>query len=193
MSALRRDRAGKGTARKLRGEGRVPAVIYGAKEPPVMISIERRTFERVLRGKGFFSHILPLDIEGQVEKVLARDVQFHPVTDVPIHADFLRVSDQTPIIVSVSCQFINHAESPGLKRGGVLNIVRHDIELSCRAGAIPEVIVIDLAGTEIGDSIHFSRIQLPEGVRPTITDRDFTIASVAAPSGLKSEQEGAAS
>jgi large subunit ribosomal protein L25 len=187
-----RERAGKGTSRRLRHDGQVPAVIYGNKEPPQLLSVERRALDRLLHKPGFFSHILTLDLNGTQITVLPRDVQFHPVTDAPIHVDFLRLSKQATITVMVPCKFINHIESPGLKRGGVLNIVRHEIEMICAADAIPENVVVDLSGREVGDSIHVSHVSLPDNVKLTITDRNFTIASIAAPSGMKSEENEAA-
>lgn len=193
LTAELRDRAGKGTARQTRRDGRVPAVIYGNKEKPVMISLEYNSFIRELHRPGFFTHLFNIAVDGATHHVLPRDVQFDPVTDRPIHVDFLRVSDTTEIVVKVPVEFVNAEASPGLKRGAVLNIVRHEIEVYCRADSIPEKIAIDLAGTDVNASIHISAVTLPAGVRPTITDRDFTIATIAAPSGLRSEEAAAAS
>lgn len=191
LAAELRDRAGKGTARTTRREGRIPAVIYGNKEKPVMISLDYNGFWRIINRPGFFTHLYDITVDGGTHRVLARDLQLDPVTDRPIHADFLRVSDTTEITVKVPVDFANGEKSPGLKKGGVLNIVRHDIELVCSASAIPEKIVVDLSSADLNDSIHISSVTLPENVRLTITDRDFTIATIAVPSGLKSEDAAA--
>ena len=187
LVAEAKDRAGKGAARAARRAGRVPAVIYGAKKTPVMISLEPRDLDREISGGGFFATLYDVQVADTKERVLARDLQLHPVTDRPLHVDFLRVSASTEVTVQVPCSFNNEEESPGLKRGGVLNIVRHELELVCRADAIPQQIDVDLTGLEIGDSVHISEIKLPDGVQPTITDRDFTIASIAAPSIIAEE------
>jgi len=187
LAAEARARAGKGTARATRRGGRIPAVIYGAKQPPVMISVEERELTRLLHRPGFFTHMYDISVDGQTHKALARDVQMDPVKDRPIHVDFLRVSEGTTISVEVPVVFVNQEKSPGLKMGGTLNVVRHAIEVSCRADTIPEQIAVDLAGAEMNASIHISAVTLPAGVTPTITDRDFTIATIVAPSGLKSE------
>ncbi|WP_029007991.1 50S ribosomal protein L25/general stress protein Ctc [Azospirillum halopraeferens] len=192
LSAESRARAGKGTARQARRDGRVPAVIYGGKQAPVMISLEALAFNKILHQPGFFTHLFDVTVDGATERVLPRDVQFHPVTDVPLHVDFLRVSKDTTISVMVPCEFVDQDQSPGLKRGGVLNIVRHEVEVTCAADNIPEHITISCAGFDVNDSIHISSVTLPEGVRPAITDRDFTVATIAAPSGLKSEAAEAA-
>ncbi|MEM7226719.1 MAG: 50S ribosomal protein L25/general stress protein Ctc [Pseudomonadota bacterium] len=185
-----RERAGKGATRAVRRAGRVPAVIYGAKKDPIMISLEPRDLMREINSGSFFASLLDLEISGKgKERVLPRDVQQDPVNDQPIHVDFLRVKADTQLNVEVPVNFINEEESPGLKRGGVLNVVRYVIELSCRADAIPQQIDVDLTGYDIGDSVHISDITLPEGVEPTITDRDFTIVSVAAPSVIADDEE----
>ena len=187
LVAEAKDRAGKGAARAARRAGRVPAVIYGAKKTPVMISLEPRDLDREISGGGFFATLYDVQVADKTERVLARDLQLHPVSDRPLHVDFLRVSASTEVTVQVPCSFNNEEESPGLKRGGVLNIVRHELELVCRADAIPQQIDVDLTGLEIGDSVHISEVSLPDGVQPTITDRDFTIASIAAPSVIAEE------
>lgn len=192
LGAETRERAGKGTARQTRRDGRIPAVIYGGKQAPLTISLEKFEFTRVLHQPGFFTHLFDVTVDGTAHRVLPRDVQFHPVTDVPLHVDFLRVSADTRTNVQVPVEFVDQEKSAGLKRGGVLNIVRHELELSCPADSIPESIKISCEGFDVGDSIHISSVKLPEGVTSTITDRDFTIATIVAPSGLKSE-EGAAS
>ena len=192
LLAEAKDRAGKGAARAARRAGRIPAVIYGAKKPPVMISLAPRDLDREISGGGFFATLYDVQVADNKERVLARDLQLHPVSDRPLHVDFLRVSAATEVTVQVPCSFNNEEESPGLKRGGVLNIVRHELELLCRADTIPHQIDVDLTGLEIGDSIHISEVSLPEGVQPTITDRDFTIASIAAPSVIAEEAAEAA-
>ncbi len=187
IAAEAKEGAGKGAARAARRAGRVPAVIYGAKKTPVMISLDPQDLDRAIKGGGFFATLYDIKVNGMSERVLARDLQLHPVSDRPLHIDFLRVSAASEVTVQVPCVFINEEESPGMRRGGVLNVVRYELELSCRADAIPQQIEIDLTGLEINDSIHISQITLPEGVQPTITDRDFTIASVAAPSVVREE------
>jgi large subunit ribosomal protein L25 len=191
LVAQPRDRAGKGVARATRREGRVPAVIYGGKEPPVLVALEMKDLARRAHGASFFTHLLELDVGGKKHRVLPRDVQFHPLRDHPIHVDFLRVSADATIEVAVPVEFINQEASPGLKRGGVLNIVRHEVELICPVEAIPDHITIDMTGFEVGDSIHISHVKLPANVVAAITDRDFTIATVTAPSGLKSADAAA--
>jgi large subunit ribosomal protein L25 len=181
LDAQARDRVGKGAARATRRAGRVPAVLYGDKKEPLALSLDPKVLDRVMSRPGFFSHLIDLSIDGARHRALARDVQLHPVTDEPLHVDFIRVSAGTRTHVQVPVVFENQLASPGLKRGGVLNIVRHEIELSCAADNIPERLVIDLTGTEIGDSIHFSAIALPEGTSSVISERDFTIATIAAP------------
>lgn len=181
LAATARDRAGKGTARAVRREGQIPAVIYGNKEKPVMISLDYSKFHRELHRPGFFTHLFDVTVDGATHRVLPRDVQLDPVYDRPLHVDFLRVSDTTEITLKVPVEFVNVETCPGIKKGGVLNIVRHDIEVFALAGNLPEKIVVDLAGFEVGASVHISAVKLPEGVRPTIDDRDFTVATIAAP------------
>ncbi|GAB4179297.1 MAG: 50S ribosomal protein L25/general stress protein Ctc [Thalassobaculales bacterium] len=181
ISAETRDRAGKGSARAARRAGKVPGVIYGAKKDPVMINVPFAAFRKELHRPGFFTKLFDVEVSGARHRVLPRDVAFDPVTDEPIHVDFLRVSESTTVHVMVPVQFQNEAASPGLKVGGVLNVVRHEIEMVCRADRIPEHLVVDLTGTKIGDSIHISAVSLPEGSRPAIADRDFTIATIAPP------------
>jgi large subunit ribosomal protein L25 len=187
LAAEPRLRAGKGTARQTRRAGRIPAVIYGNKESPLMISLDLNAFLKVVKKPGFFTHLFDLGVAGASHRVLPRDVAFDPVTDVPIHVDFLRVAAGTQITVSVPVAFINQDKCPGLKRGGALNIVRHEIELLCDATSIPEQVVVDLEGLDLGASIHFHSIKLPEGVVSTIAEHDFTMATIATPSGLRSE------
>ena len=188
LSAESRDRAGKGASRALRKEGRVPAVIYGGNQDPVSIHVEEKALVKALMTGHFFSSLVELDLAGAAHTALAKDVAFHPVTDRPLHVDFFRVSKDTKVTVEVPVHFINEDLSPGLKRGGVLNIVRHEVELACDASHIPETLEIDVTGFDVGESIHISAVKLPEGATPTITDRDFTIATIAAPSALKSKE-----
>jgi large subunit ribosomal protein L25 len=189
IAAERRERAGKGPARAARRAGRVPGVIYGAKKDPAMVTLDPRELDRELNTGGFMATIYDVQIEQNKERVLPRDVQFDPVTDRPIHVDFLRVSATTSVTVQVPVNFLNEEECPGLKRGGLLNVVRHEIEMICRADAIPSAVEVDLTGLDIGDSIHISMISLPDGVAPTITDRDFTVATIAAPTVAQEAEE----
>ena len=186
LKAQARDGVGKGAAREVRRQGRVPAVIYGDKKPPVTVSVAYKDALKFIYAGGFKSHILELDVDGTVHKVIPRDYQLDVVMDQPIHIDFLRVSGNATLHVEVHVQFINEEQSPGLKRGGTLNVVRHTVELIAPANEIPEHVTVDLSGYEIGDSIHISAVTLPKGVKPAIADRDFTLATLVAPSGLKS-------
>ncbi|MBN8818765.1 MAG: 50S ribosomal protein L25/general stress protein Ctc [Sphingomonas sp.] len=188
LSAEARDRAGKGASRALRREGRVPAVIYGNNEEPQSIHVEEKLLNKLLGTGHFFNSVVMVEVGGKSIRTLPKDVAFHPVTDRPLHADFLRVSEHATIHVNVPVVFANEAASPGLKRGAVLNIVRHELELICDAAEIPDDITIDLTGYDVGDSIHISQVALPKGATSAITDRDFTIATVVAPSSLKSEE-----
>ena len=183
--------AGKGPARALRRAGRVPAVIYGERKEQEMVSLEARALRRQLGNPHFFNTLCSLQVNGEAVRVLPRDVQLHPVTDDPIHADFVRVSAGATVEVEIPVVFVNEDTSPGLKRGGVLNIVRREVELVCPADAIPGELTVDLAAFDIGDSVHISHVVLPEGARPTITDRDFTIATISAPTVVAEEAEAA--
>jgi large subunit ribosomal protein L25 len=190
-----REGAGKGPSRQLRRAGRVPAVIYGERKDQQMISLEARALRRELSNPRFFSTLCSLQLDGEPIRVLPREVQVHPVSDDPVHADFVRVSRGTTIHVTVQVEFLNEEISPGLKRGGVLNVVRREIELVCPADAIPEQIELDLAKADIGDSLHISQVALPADVHPAIADRDFTIATIAAPTVVAeeaAEEQGAA-
>ena len=184
-----RERAGKGAARAVRRAGRVPAVLYGDKKDPIILSLEPIALDKQMNRRGFFSRVFELDMDGTVHKGLVRDVQTDPVTARPVHVDFLRVSKTAKVSVHVTVQFMNEEASPGLKFGGVLNIVRHDVELMCPAMSIPSSLEIDLTGKEVGDSIHISEISLPDGVTPVIKDRDFTIATIAAPTIQKAVED----
>lgn len=181
LAAIKRSGSGTGAARAVRREGLVPAIIYGGDGDAESIAIDARLLERELRKPSFFGTLLDMEIDGAKTRVLPRDVQQHPVTDSPLHVDFLRVTENTRINVAVAVHFINEEESPGLTKGGVLNVVRFEVEVFCRAGSIPESLIVDLTGTEVGDSIHISAVDLPDGVRPVEGDRDFTIATIAAP------------
>ncbi|MCY1671567.1 50S ribosomal protein L25/general stress protein Ctc [Novosphingobium sp. SL115] len=188
LSAETRDRAGKGASRVLRREGRTPAVIYGGKEEPVAIHLEEKALAKALGTGHFFNSIVELTVGGQTVRTLPKDVAFHPVTDRPLHADFLRLSKDAVVHVNVPVAFINEEKAPGLKKGGILNVVRHELEMICAPDSIPDDIIVDVSGFEVGDSIHISAVTLPAGVKPAITDRDFTIATIVAPSSLKSEE-----
>lgn len=190
LKAEARDRVGKGSARAVRREGKVPAVIYGEKQAPLTIALSYKEIYYKIHGGGFMTTVATIDVGGQKIRVLPKDYQLDPVRDFPLHVDFLRVGRNTEVNVNVPVHFVNEEESPGLKRGGVLNIVRHEVELHCPADAIPESLTFDVAGLEIGDSIHISAIELPAGVRPVITDRDFTVATIASSSAMKAETAG---
>ena len=191
LPAEARDRAGKGASRALRREGRVPAVIYGGNEEPSPIHVEEKLLRRQLGTGHFMNSIVMVELGGKKVRTLPKDVAFHPVSDKPMHVDFLRLSKDAKIEVEIPVVFVNQEASPGLKKGGVLNVVRHELELVCDADKIPSEIEIDVTGLEVGDSIHISALTLPEGSESAITDRDFTIATVVAPSALRrSEGEG---
>ena len=192
ISAEQRERVGKGSARAARRAGLIPAVIYGDKKNPVGITMESREVTRIVHQPGIFGRLLEIDVAGTKSTVLTRDIQFHPVSDNIMHMDFLRVSQSATVAVAVPVEFINDDKCPGIKIGGVLNVVRYEVELNCPATAIPEKITVDLDGVKIGDSIHISAIPLPDGVTPTITDRDFTVATLASPGGgVKNEEDEA--
>jgi large subunit ribosomal protein L25 len=191
LSAEPRAQAGKGAARAVRRRGRVPAIIYGAGVDPAPISLDPRELSRVLAKRGFLATLVDVQIEGSVQRALPRDVQYHPVTDVPLHVDFMRVGATTRLRVEIPVVFVNREMSVGLRRGGILNIVRHTIEVSCPVDNIPGQLVVDLNGLDIGDSVHISAVTLPEGCRPRIADRDFTIASIGASSAGREEAAAA--
>jgi len=181
LSAEARERAGKGASRALRREGRVPAVIYGNNEEPSIVHVEEKALNKLLGTGHFFNSVVMVN----GVRTLPKDVAFHPVSDRPLHVDFLRVSEHASVHVEVPVIFTNEEASPGLKRGGVLNIVRHELELIVDAAEIPDDVVVDLTGYEVGDSIHISAVKLPAGAKSAIEDRDFTIATIVAPSALK--------
>ncbi|MEE2654585.1 MAG: 50S ribosomal protein L25/general stress protein Ctc [Pseudomonadota bacterium] len=188
ITADPRERAGKGTARAARRDGKIPAVIYGNNEDPILITLDQTRLQQELNKTGFFIRLIDVEIEGKKHRVLPRDTQFHPVSDQPLHVDFLRYSADRKLTVDVPVTFLNEDDSPGLKTGGVLNVVRHTIEVLCVADSIPETFNIDLSGLEVGDSIHATALSLTEGVELTI-DRDFTIATIAAPTILVIEED----
>jgi len=181
LSAELRERVGKGAARAVRREGRIPAVIYGDKKPPLPISLSAKELDQQVQTGSFLTTLYEINVGGNKARVLPRDVQFDPVRDFTMHVDFLRLGEGATINVEIPVTFINEEESPGLKRGGAVNVVRYTVELLCPADSIPDEIVADLTGLDIGDSLHISAISLPEGVTPTITDRDFTVVTIAAP------------
>ena len=191
LKAIKRDNATSGSTNKLRASGFIPAILYGGKDPNQKISIEKKAIRDIINTDNFLSKVLELDIDGKKEKVLPRDVAYHVLSEEPIHIDFMRVVSGKKIILEIPVKFINHPDSPGLKRGGVLNIVRRSVELKCPAENIPNDITIDLAGTDIGTSLKISSVKLPESVVPTITDRDFVIATVAAPTIIKEPEKPA--
>jgi large subunit ribosomal protein L25 len=192
LTAVVRDRVGKGAARALRREGKIPAVIYGDGKPALPIAMPLKAVWLKLQQGGFLTHVAMIDVGGEKIRAIPRDFQLDPVRDTLVHIDFFRISQGSTITVEIPVQFINETQSPGLKRGGVLNIVRHEVEVECPADAIPEHIVCDLAGLEIGDSLHISAVKLAAGVAPTIRDRDFTIATIAAPAVLPEDETATA-
>ena len=189
LPAEARDRAGKGASRALRREGRVPAVIYGEKKDPLSIHVEEKLLAKMLSSGHFMNSVIMIDYAGKPQRTLPKAVDFHPVTSRPIHVDFLRIGEHTKVHVAVPMRFDNEEGSPGLKKGGVLNVVVHELEIVCDAASIPNEIHIPLDGLEIGDSIHISEVKLPEGVTPANTEEDFTVATIVAPSAMKAEEE----
>ncbi|HEX7074933.1 MAG TPA: 50S ribosomal protein L25/general stress protein Ctc [Hyphomicrobiaceae bacterium] len=189
IPATARPRAGKGAARAVRRQGKIPAVIYGEKQEPETIALDANELWKVVQKGRFLSTVLDINVDGQKRRVLPREVQLDPVKDLPLHVDFQRVGASDYVRVVVPVRFINEGASPGLKRGGVLNVVRHEVEVTCPPDRIPEALIVDLTGLEIGRSIHISAVPLGEGVRPTITNRDFTVATIA---GKKTDEDRAA-
>jgi large subunit ribosomal protein L25 len=192
LSAEPRSRAGKGAARATRRSGRVPGIVYGDAKEPVLISLEPRELARLLARPGFFATLVDIEIDGATHRTLPRDVQHHPVSDAALHVDFMRVAAGAQVTVMIPVVFINHERSIGLRRGGILNIVRHGIAMICSVDNIPDRIVVDLDGLDIGDSIHIGAVAMPPAARPVIQARDFTIASIAASSAVKEEAAAAA-
>ena len=191
LKAIKRETTSSGSINKLRETGFIPAILYGGKNPNQKISIEKKAIREIVNSDSFLSKVLEIEIDGKKEKVLPRDVAYHVVSEEPIHIDFMRIIDGKKVVIDVPVNFKNHPDSPGLKRGGVLNIVRRKVELKCPGENIPNEIMIDLAGTDIGTSIKISYVKLPENVVPTITDRDFVIATVAAPTVMKEPEKPA--
>ena len=192
LPAETRARAGKGASRALRREGRVPAVIYGEKKEPLSVHVEEKLLAKMLSTGHFMNSVIMVEVGGKANRTLPKDVQFHPVSSRPIHVDFVRIGEHAQVHVNVPVRFLDEEDSPGLKRGGVLNVVRHELELVCDAAKIPNEIAISLSGLEIGDAVHISSVTLPEGSKSAIEDRDFTVATVVAPSAMKAEEEEAA-
>jgi large subunit ribosomal protein L25 len=190
--AKKRDRAGKGGARSSRRDGLIPAVIYGDKQPPLMIAVQPDSIERELHREGYFNHRLQIDVEGTGYEVLPRDVQVDPVTDKPLHLDFLRIGPESVITVQVPVHFKNEANAPGIKRGGVLNVVLHEITVRTKADKIPEYFDVDLSGLDIGHSVHLSTLKVPDGVRVISRDKNATVASIAAPTVVREAAAAAA-
>ncbi len=191
LKAKIRENLTSGSNNKLRAEGLIPAILYGGKNQNLNISVSKKEISNIINSETFLSKVLELDIEGKKEKVIPRDVAYHVVSEEPMHIDFMRIVSGKKIILEIPVKFINHPDSPGLKRGGVLNIVRRKVELKCPAESIPNEIIVDLAGTDIGTSIKISSVKLPENVIPTITDRDFVVATVAAPTVIKEPEKPA--
>jgi large subunit ribosomal protein L25 len=191
LKAEARERVGKGSARDIRRNGRVPAVIYGDKKAPVSISLDYKDLYYKIHGGGFMHTVATLDVAGEKIRVLPKDYHVHPVSDRPMHVDFLRVSANARVTVNIPVHFINQGISVGIKRGGILNIVRHEVEFTCPVDAIPDFIEVDMASVDIGHSVHISAVKLPEGLKPTI-DRDFTIATIVSPGGALEEAAPAA-
>ncbi len=183
LKAEVRDGVGKGASRAVRRQGKIPAVIYGDKQPAIPISLPLKETTLRVQAGGFLTHVVNIDVGGEQIRVIPKDYQLDPVRDFLLHVDFLRVGEGTRLTLDIPVHFLNEHASPGLKRGGALNIVRHTIELYVPVDAIPEFIEVDLTGLDIGDSLHISAVTLPEGVTPTITDRDFTIATIAGSGG----------
>ena len=191
LKALKREKLTSGSNNKLRANGFIPAILYGGKDPNQNISVSKKELSSIINSDTFLSKVLEIELEGKKEKVIPRDVSYNVISEEPIHIDFMRIVSGKKIVLEIPVKFINHPDSPGLKRGGVLNIVRRKVELKCPAESIPDEIVVDLTGTDIGTSIKISSVKLPESVMPTITDRDFVVATVAAPTIIKEPEKPA--
>ncbi|WP_421857569.1 50S ribosomal protein L25/general stress protein Ctc [Oricola sp.] len=189
LKAEARERVGKGSARAIRRNGKIPAVIYGDNKPPMSITLPYKEVSMQIHGGGFLTTIADIEIDGKKHSVLPKSFDLDPVRDFVMHVDFLRVSSKTEVTVNIPVHFANDETCPGIKRGGVLNVVRHEIEVTCPANSIPEYFTVDLEPLDLGDAAKISSVEIPENVQVTITDRDFTIATIAAPAGLKSEEE----
>ena len=191
LKALKREKLTSGSNNKLRANGFIPAILYGGKDSNQNISVSKKELSSIINSDTFLSKVLEIELEGKKEKVIPRDVSYNVISEEPVHIDFMRIVSGKKIILEIPVKFINHPDSPGLKRGGVLNIVRRKVELKCPAEGIPDEIVVDLTGTDIGTSIKISSVKLPESVMPTITDRDFVVATVAAPTIIKEPEKPA--
>ena len=189
LKATKRESVTSGDTNKLRERGFIPAILYGGKDSNAKISIDKKSVKGILNSESFLSKVVELDIDGNKQKAIPREIAYNVISDEPIHIDFMRVVAGAKIVLEIPVRFINHIDCPGLKVGGVLNIVRRKVQLKCPADNIPEEIIIDLAGLEIGSSIKISFVKLPENVTPTITDRDFVIATVAAPTVIKEPEK----
>ncbi len=189
LSAKKRISSGTGNSRHIRSEGDVPAIIYGENKDPVLISVESKIIKKLINQPGFFSKQFDLKVGTDLYRVLPKDLQIHPVKETIVHLDFLRIGENTKVVVSVPVKFINENLCPGLKTGGVINIVRHEVEVKSPVNKIPQILEIDLNGLEVGDSIHISNVNLDSEVKPTITDRDFTIATIAPPTVVTVEEK----
>ena len=191
LSAQAREGVGKGAARSLRRQGLVPAVIYGDKQEPLTIALPYKDVHKAIYSGGFLSHTIDIDVDGTSHHVIPRDYQLDPVKDMPLHVDFLRVGKGTKINVQVPVHFINEEQSPGLKRGGTLNVVHHTLDLTVSGDNIPEAVEVDLTGLDIGDTVHISNIKLPAGASDHSHEDDVTIATIVAPSALRAEEDAA--
>lgn len=189
LDVVVRDETGTGNAREARRNGNVPGVVYGGDEAPVAVSVKMNEVLKAVNSGDFLNSMIELSHEGKKQKVFTKDVQFHPVTDFPVHVDFYRVTNKTKIDVEVPVEFTGEEASPGMKRGGAMNVVKFAIEVTCPAGDIPEKFVADISALDIGDALHISDMTLPKGVKPTITDRDFTIVTIVASRTSKTEDE----
>ena len=189
LAAEARERVGKGSARAIRRNGKVPAVIYGDNKPPMSITLPYKEVTMKIHGGGFLTTVAEIEVDGKKHRVLPKSYDLDPVKDFVMHVDFLRVSSKTEVTVNIPVHFANEEICPGIKRGGVLNTVRHEIEVVCPANDIPEYFTVDLAELDLGDAAKISSVEIPENVQVTITDRDFTIATIAAPAGLKAEED----
>ncbi len=191
LKATKRESLSSGENNRLRAAGSIPAILYGGKEANQNISVSKKEILNIINSDTFLSKVLEIEVDGKKEKVIPRDVAFHVVSEEPVHIDFMRIVSGKKIILEIPVKFINHSDSPGLKRGGVLNIVRRKVELKCPGENIPDEIIVDLTGTDIGTSIKISSVKLPENILPTITDRDFVVATVAAPTVIKEPEKPA--
>lgn len=187
LKAEARERVGKGSARELRRNGMIPAVIYGDKQAPIAIALSTNEVTKRIHAGGFMTTIAEIEVDGQTIRALPKDYQLDPVRDFTMHVDFLRVSADSLVVVEVPVHFINEEKS-AIKTGAVLNVVRHEVELEVPANDIPEFITVDLSGAKVGDSIHISHVKLPKNASPVISDRDFTLATIVAPAGGMSEE-----